>query len=157
MSAGFCDTIAPEMRSRGHLPDMLGIAAPVLAACALCAAGFGARAVPAAEPAPIAIIAVDGADWQAIDLLLTAGRLPAFAVLKAGGGIGTMRAEPPLLSPIIWTTIATGRNPEDHGVLDFMVDQPGGGQMPVSGGARRTKALWEIFSDAGRPVLVAGW
>src|SRR5207247_5068121 len=89
--------------------------------------------------------------------LISAGRLPPCAARKATGGGGTMRPEPPLLSPIIWTTIATGRRPEDHGVLDFMVDQPGGGQMPVSGGARRTKALWEIFSDAGRPVLVSGW
>jgi len=68
-----------------------------------------------------------------------------------------MRPDPPLLSPLIWTSIATGRRPEDHGVLDFMVDIPGGGQAPVSGGARQTKALWEIFSDAGRSVFVAGW
>src|SRR5205814_1464161 len=73
------------------------------------------------------------------------------------GAIGTMRAEPPLLSPIIWTTIATGRRPEDHGVLDFLVDRPGGGQAPVGSNARRTKALWEIFSDAGKASLVAGW
>src|SRR5439155_20927185 len=102
-------------------------------------------------------IGVDGADWQVIDRLVAAGRLPAFAALGRTGGRGVMRPDPPLLSPIIWTTIATGRRPEDHGVLDFMVDLPRGGQAPVSGGARQTKALWEIFSDAGRPVLVAGW
>ena len=136
------------------------IAATALAACVVGVGGGAVHvslAVRAAEPAPIAIIGVDGADWQTIDPLIAAGRLPAFAVLKAAGGTGTMRPEPPLLSPIIWTTIATGRRPEDHGVLDFMVDQPGGVQMPVSGGARRTKALWEIFSDAGRPVLISGW
>jgi tetratricopeptide (TPR) repeat protein len=145
------------MKSRQHWPRSLAIAATLLAACIVGGAGLAWLAVRAAEPPPIAIIGVDGADWQTIDPLIAAGRLPAFAMLKAAGGVGTMRPEPPLLSPIIWTTIATGRRPEDHGVLDFMVDQPGGGQMPVSGGARRTKALWEIFSEAGRPVLISGW
>jgi tetratricopeptide (TPR) repeat protein len=146
------------MKSRGHWRCALGMAAATaLAGCVVGAAALLSLAVRAAEPAPIAIVAVDGADWQTIDPLIAAGRLPAFAALKAAGGTGIMRPEPPLLSPIIWTTIATGRRPEDHGVLDFMVDQPGGGQMPVGGGARRTKALWEIFSDAGRPVLVSGW
>src|SRR6266851_7710093 len=91
--------------------------------------------VGAASPAPIAIIAVDGADWQAVDPLIAEGRLPAFAALKAAGAVGTMRPEPPLLSPIIWTTIITGRRPGVHGVLDFMVDHPGGAQPPAGGGA----------------------
>ena len=114
------------------------------------------RSVPAASP-PVAVVGVDGADWFAIDRLLASGQLPTFAALKKLGSVGVMRPEPPLLSPIIWTSVATGRRPEDHGVLDFMVDLPGGGQAPVSGGARQAKALWEIFSDRGRPVFVAGW
>src|SRR5437870_6802707 len=142
------------MKSRQHWQCALGIVASSAAACVVGAAALASLAVHAAGPGPIAIIGVDGADWQTIDPLIAAGRLPTFAALKAAGGVGTMRPEPPLLSPIIWTTIATGRRPEDHGVLDFMVDEPGGAQMPVSGGARRMKALWEIFSGAGRPALI---
>jgi tetratricopeptide (TPR) repeat protein len=119
--------------------------------------GLGPAAQSKASPPAIAIIGVDGADWHAIDPMVAAGQLPAFQILKTGGAVGTMQAEPPLLSPIIWTTIATGRRPEDHGVLDFLIDLPRGGQAPVGSDARRTKALWEIFSDAGRPSLVAGW
>jgi tetratricopeptide (TPR) repeat protein len=140
------------IRPRGAV--VLGVVL-VCAGCLLFGASTGELDVRAA--APIALVAVDAADWQAIDPLIAAGRLPTFAALKSGGAVGTMRADPPLLSPIIWTTVATGRRPEDHGVLDFMIDLPNGGQAPVSGAARRTKALWEIFSDAGRPVLVAGW
>jgi tetratricopeptide (TPR) repeat protein len=110
-----------------------------------------------ARPAKIAVFGVDAGDWRVIDPLAASGRLPAFARLKQVGSVGVLRAEPPLLSPLIWTTIATGRPPEEHGVLDFMVDLPGGGQTPVNGGARRAKALWEIWSEAGRRVLVAGW
>jgi predicted AlkP superfamily phosphohydrolase/phosphomutase len=108
-------------------------------------------------PPKVAIFGIDAADWRTIDPLVAAGHLPTFARLKQTGVFGVMRSEPPLLSPIIWTTIATGREPEDHGVLDFMVDTPGGGQAPVTGGARRVKAIWEIWSGANRNVLVTGW
>jgi tetratricopeptide (TPR) repeat protein len=111
----------------------------------------------AARPEKIALFGVDAGDWRVIDRLVASGRLPTFARLKQVASLGTLRADPPLLSPLIWTTIATGRPPEDHGVLDFMVDVPGGGQAPVTGGARRVKALWEIWSDAGRRVQVTGW
>jgi tetratricopeptide (TPR) repeat protein len=105
----------------------------------------------------VAIFGVDAGDWRIIDPLIAAGRLPTFARLKEVGAIGVLKSDPPLLSPIIWTTIATGREPEDHGVLDFMMDLPEGGQAPVSGAARRVKAFWEIWSKAGRTVAVTGW
>ena len=135
------------MYDRGVTRSILLIALALLATS-------GTAAQP---PSRVAIVGVDGADWMAIDKLVAAGRLPTFAALKKVASTGVMRPDPPLLSPLIWTSIATGRRPEDHGVLDFMVDIPGGGQAPVSGGARQTKALWEIFSDAGRSVFVAGW
>src|SRR5512139_822384 len=90
----------------------------------------------------IAVFGVDAADWREIDPLVASGRLPAFARLKRVASLGVLRADPPLLSPIIWTTIATGRPPEDHGVIDFMMDLRGGAQAPVSGTARRVKAFW---------------
>ncbi|HEY3380439.1 MAG TPA: alkaline phosphatase family protein [Vicinamibacterales bacterium] len=125
----------------------------------LALSGSGATDQSGAAPTGdrIAIFGVDAADWRVIDKLVAQGRLPTFARLQLVASRGLLRSDPPLLSPIIWTTIATGRLPEDHGVLDFMVDLPGGGQAPVSGGARRVKALWEIWSNAGRRVLVAGW
>ena len=105
----------------------------------------------------VAVVAVDGADWRVIDELVAAGRLPAFARISKGGALGTLKSDPPLLAPIAWTTVATGRPPQDHGVLDSMVDVGGGSQVPVHGGARRAKAVWEIWSEASRPVLVVGW
>jgi tetratricopeptide (TPR) repeat protein len=105
----------------------------------------------------VILVGLDGADWQAIEPLAAAGRLPAFARLRASGHTGVMRATPPLLSPILWTTIATGRRPEDHQVLDFMVDLPSGGQAPAGVAQRRVEALWNILSARGRRVAVVGW
>jgi predicted Zn-dependent protease len=127
------------------------------------AAGSGrapARADTAKDAPPgrrVLLVGLDGADWQAIDPLARAGRLPVLARLRDHGRAGIMLATPPLVSPILWTTIATGRRPEDHRILDFMVDLPSGGQAPVPSSERRVAALWNVFSDAGRRVGVVGW
>jgi tetratricopeptide (TPR) repeat protein len=122
----------------------------------------GARPASEAErrPAPgrrIVLVGLDGADWLRIDPLVQAGRLPTFARLKQSGRTGVLLSTPPLVSPIVWTTIATGRPPQDHAVLDFMADRPAGGQAPVSSAQRRVPALWNLFSEAGRTVAVVGW
>ncbi|HXB56178.1 MAG TPA: tetratricopeptide repeat protein [Vicinamibacteria bacterium] len=117
--------------------------------------------LPASDPTmrarPIILLGLDAADWLVIDPLLAAGKLPTLARLKAAGRTGILLSTPPLVSPIVWTTIATGRRPEDHRVLDFMVDLPAGGQAPITSAARRVQALWNIFSAAGRRVGVVGW
>ena len=125
---------------------------------ALALAGSGQAGVaPATRSRPIILVGLDGADWQAIEPLAAAGRLPAFARLRESGRTGVMRATPPLLSPILWTTIATGRRPEDHQVLDFMVDLPSGGQAPAGVAQRRVEALWNVLSARDRRVAVVGW
>ena len=130
-----------------------------------CLVVLGARAVTPRDsvdaagekPRPVILVGLDGADWQAIEPLVAAGRLPAFARLREAGRTGVLKATPPLLSPILWTTIATGRRPEDHQVLDFMVDLPSGGQAPAGVAQRRVEALWNILSARGRSVAVVGW
>ncbi len=150
---------------RGAGRFLRGVATGVLPALAAAAAVLVGRAGPTARaaslaPAPprhVILVGLDAADWLAIDPLVAKGALPTFARLEAVGRTGVMLSTPPLLSPIIWTTIATGRTPDDHGVLDFMVDLPSGGQAPVSARERRVPALWNLFSAAGRRVAVVGW
>lgn len=119
------------------------------------------RAEPSRSENPpgrrVLLIGVDAGDWLSLEPLMAQGKLPTFARLVAAGRTGTLIATPPLISPLIWTTIATGRQPEDHGVLDFMADDPGGGQSPVSVASRRVAALWNVFSDRGYRVAVVGW
>ena len=73
------------------------------------------------------------------------------------GRTGVMLSTPPLVSPIIWTTIATGMPPDKHGVLDFVVDTASGGQEPVRSVDRRGPALWSLFTAQDRAVAVIGW
>lgn len=143
---------------RSSAPWCLGLFLTFLAAPICIPGPFGSRA--AAEPGPTArvvLLGLDAADWLAIDPLVAAGRLPTFARLKAVGRTGILLATPPLISPIVWSTIATGQWPDDHGILDFMVDLPDGTQGPVGSSQRLVPAVWTLASDAGRRVGVVGW
>ena len=67
-----------------------------------------------------------------------------------------MSAEP-LLSPVVWTTIATGKGPDQHRIGHFVAVNEKGDQLPVTSAMRKVKAVWNILSDAGRRVAVLGW
>jgi len=104
------------------------------------------------------LIGLDGADWDVLDPLIEQGRLPTLAELKARGVWGRLSTLKPILSPPIWTSIATGKTPEKHGVTWFMVDtdQPGK-RIPVTSTVRKVKAFWNILSERNKSVGVIGW
>jgi predicted AlkP superfamily phosphohydrolase/phosphomutase len=106
------------------------------------------------EPPPIrvTIIGVDGATWQVIDPLLAQGALPNLAGLLARGVRAPLRSRVPLVSPPVWTTIATGKLRAEHGIKEFHTK----GAL-VSSRDRRVPALWNLLSRAGRRVAVIGW
>lgn len=67
----------------------------------------------------VLMINYDGLDWSIVSDLIEKGRLPNIANLVESGAAGPMVTERPILSPIIWTTIATGMPPDKHGIKDF--------------------------------------
>ena len=108
--------------------------------------------------ARLLVLGLDGMDPQVVDLLMAEGKMPNFAKLRQDGAYGRLLSSPPLLSPIIWTTIATGKPPDQHGIGHFVaVNEKTGEQLPVTSQMRRVKALWNILSDGGRRVAVVGW
>lgn len=105
-------------------------------------------------PGRVAIFALDGADWELISELADDGRVPNLKALAQGGSTGSVQSIQPMVSPMLWTTVATGLTPDRHGVLDF-VDHAQ--QAPVSAFSRHTPALWEISESFGRTALVSNW
>ncbi len=106
----------------------------------------------------VLVLGLDGMDPQTVDLLMSEGKLPNFAKLRQEGAYGRLLSQKSLLSPIIWTTIATGKGPEEHGIGHFVaMASDTGEQMPATSGMRRVKALWNIASNAGREVATVGW
>jgi predicted AlkP superfamily phosphohydrolase/phosphomutase/tetratricopeptide (TPR) repeat protein len=104
------------------------------------------------------IVGLDGADWQIAEPLIEQGRLPILASLRLRGAHANLKTLLPILSPLIWTSVATGVTPDRHGVLDFLVQDPHSGQkVPVNSRYRKVRALWNIFTEADRTVDFVAW
>jgi predicted AlkP superfamily phosphohydrolase/phosphomutase/tetratricopeptide (TPR) repeat protein len=106
----------------------------------------------------VLLIGWDAADWKVIQPLLQAGRMPNLARLMAGGVHGNLATLYPVLSPMLWTSIATGKRAYKHGIHGFCEPLPdGSGVRPITLLSRKTKAIWNILNQTGRRSLVVGW
>ncbi len=112
---------------------------------------------PLASAPRVLLIGIDGADLRIIDRLIAAKKLPTFQRLKREGAFGPLRSQEPLLSPVVWTSIATGRLAQDHGVLDFVEIAPDGKPIPITSLRRKVAALWNIAGQFGRTSGFVGW
>ena len=108
-------------------------------------------------PGRVIVFGLDGADPATIDLLLSEGKLPHFGKLRREGAYAPLLSQKPLLSPVIWTTIATGKTPDVHRIGHFVAVNAAGEQLPVTSRMRRVKALWNILTDRQRSSAVVGW
>lgn len=106
----------------------------------------------------VLLIGWDAADWKLIRPLLQAGEMPHLARLLREGVSGNIATLYPVLSPMLWTSIATGKRAYQHGIHGFIEPLPdGSGVRPISILSRRTKALWNILNQNGYRSLVVGW
>lgn len=104
------------------------------------------------------LIGWDAADWKILRPLLDAGRMPHLKKLLANGSAGNIATLQPCLSPILWTTIATGKAADKHGILGFVEPTPdASGLRLATSTSRTTKALWNILSQSGIRSSVVGW
>jgi Flp pilus assembly protein TadD/predicted AlkP superfamily pyrophosphatase or phosphodiesterase len=140
------------------LPRLLAALIVVLLVAPPVASASGKGEGKAARRSPVILVGWDGADWKYLDPLLKAGALPNLAALVAKGRTWNLDTYQPMASPLVWTTIATGRTPVDHGVTDFQeLDPKTGVRLPISGRSRRVPAIWNLASAKGLLVGVAGW
>jgi Flp pilus assembly protein TadD/arylsulfatase A-like enzyme len=105
----------------------------------------------------VLVVGLDGADWKIIDPLMAAGRMPHLRSLVDNGVRSNLLSITPMLSPVIWTSVATGVEPARHGILDFLAPTENGSSEPVTSRSRRVPAIWELLSDAGVRVGVTAW
>jgi predicted AlkP superfamily phosphohydrolase/phosphomutase/Flp pilus assembly protein TadD len=104
------------------------------------------------------LVGWDAADWKVIDPLLSAGEMPHLARLLQQGVRGNLATIHPPLSPMVWTSIATGKRPPKHGILGFTEPTPDGLSVrPISNLGRTAKALWNILHQNGKRSIVVGW
>ncbi len=104
------------------------------------------------------LIGWDAADWQMIHPLLDTGRMPHLKALLEGGVMGNLLTLQPVLSPILWTSIGTGKRAYHHGITGFVEPTPDGMALqPARSTTRRCKALWNILSQTGKRCHMVGW
>lgn len=102
------------------------------------------------------LIGLDGASWNLMEQPLREGKLPNFKRLMEGGSYGPLQSFVPTKSPILWTSIATGKTQLKHGIGNFTAEKDGK-MIPVSGSQRVVKAFWNIASDYGLSTGVINW
>jgi predicted AlkP superfamily phosphohydrolase/phosphomutase len=110
---------------------------------------------PPPKPHPILVVGIDGGEWKVVNRLWAEGRLPNLRSLADRGTTATLRTAYNS-SPVIWTTIATGVTPREHGITDFVVPTPKG-DVPISSDVRKVPAIWNMLTQSGRRVAVLGW
>ena len=104
------------------------------------------------------LIGWDAADWQLIHPLMDAGGMPHLRRMVENGVSGNLLTLQPILSPILWTSIATGKRAYQHGVHGFVEPTPDGtGLRPTASSTRKCKALWNILAQTGKRCQAVGW
>jgi len=101
------------------------------------------RPLPGPTDTRLLVVGIDGASWSVVERTKT----PHIDRLVAAGMSGTLVAEEPLFSPLLWSTLATGRTPDQHGIRGARTrtDQS------------KVARFWEVARSAGLSVGLYKW
>jgi hypothetical protein len=133
----------------------------------------------------VLVLGIAGLEHRMPGQMTARGDMPHRAALLARGARARLRAEPERVPAIVWTTIATGRGPEAHGILSTSARRVAGLRTPLALGAtegpfaaalarttdvlrltrsepatsvlRGVKAFWNVASEKGLRVGVVNW
>jgi predicted AlkP superfamily phosphohydrolase/phosphomutase len=114
----------------------------------------------------VIVLGFDGFDPELTEQWMADGTLPNFARLAREGHYQTLPTTNPAQSPVAWSSFATGLDPGEHGIFDFLrrnpenyapeysisyVEEPEavlrafGYQIPLDGGAARNRRVGTPF------------
>lgn len=132
------------------------------------------RSLRRARVQKVVVLGLDGLDPDRCELLMSRGELPHLAQLRDEGCYRRLATSMPALSPVAWSTFATGVDPSGHGIYDFISRDPrnyapslsssevygrtrmigwGPLRFPVSRGGvrglRKSRTFWSVLSEHG--------
>ena len=114
-----------------------------LGIAALLVLGAAARPAPGPVDAKLFIYGIDGASWAIIDELET----PHLEALAAEGTRAVLTSREPMFSPLLWTTMASGKVPDEHGIHGFH----------TRADHCRSARLWDIAGAEGMAFGIYKW
>ena len=113
---------------------------------------------------PIFVLGLDGFEWDFVLPLLKKNQLPNLTNLMRCGYYGELKTSKPSFSPIVWTSIATGKVRKKHGIQNFFrrTNKPKEKKENIEltlikSSDRKTKAIWNILTDYNKKVWSIGW
>lgn len=89
----------------------------------------------------VLLLAMDGVEWRIVEPLLAAGELPNLAALIERGASGKLATFLPTLSPVVWTSVITGRKMRDHGIRSFWRPVPASESRPAQADRKTIEQL----------------
>ena len=127
----------------------------------------------------VVIVGLDGVDPRILRRMMEQHKLPTFSRLAEQGSFGELATTCPAMSPVAWSTFATGVDPSRHGIFDFLapdrqsmrprlssteirpparVLRVGPLAIPLSKprlrGLRRAVPFWKVLGDHSVPSCV---
>src|SRR5277367_2995200 len=94
---------------------------------------IGKKAPTGTKGYKVILIGIDAGTWNVIVPLVKEGKMPNFEKVICEGAVGNLRSEEPMYSPVLWTTIATGKKRDKHGITNFLMESADGKKMlPVT-------------------------
>jgi len=101
----------------------------------------------------VLLLGLDGATFDVLGPWMAEGKLPNLQRLSAGGARGLLTTTIPPVSASAWVSLATGKNPGQHGLFDFVFPRPDGYQVQVANVTYRgAPAMWNLINQAGGKV-----
>ncbi len=106
------------------------------------------------------LFGLDGATYTVLDHLMAAGVMPHLASLASQGVRANLESTALPLTPLAWTTLATGRSPGHHGITDWIRCQRRGEGTFIhlfDSRDNHCPTLWRRVSDAGLRVTALNY
>ncbi len=98
------------------------------------------------------LIGIDGADWSYLQFLFSRNELPFLHELYKHSIYAPLQTVAPTLSPVVWSTIATGRKPVKHGMVGWIKN----GKL-LTTNWRDAVPFWELLDRSHFSTLLVNW
>lgn len=103
------------------------------------------------------LIGLDGLDPKLVRKMLAEGKLPNMQTVADKGGFQHLGTTFPAMSPVAWSSFATGVNPAKHGIFDFLTRDrktyaPDLSSADVRGSKREFK-MGDLVVPLGKPEI----
>ncbi|EFL52502.1 type I phosphodiesterase/nucleotide pyrophosphatase [Solidesulfovibrio fructosivorans JJ]] len=101
----------------------------------------------------VVVVGWDGATFDIVKPMIAAGRMPVLEKFLEAGVHAPLCSTVPPVTPVAWTSFATGCTPGRHGIFDALTLDPASHEVRfVSAAMRRAAPIWAVLSDRGRPA-----